>query len=72
MEDVVKLGDELEVKVVEIDHMGRINLSHKQLIPRPEGGTIDERPYDRPDRGDRGGSRGHGSPHRSGGFKPRH
>ena len=66
VEDVVKLGDELEVKVIEIDHMGRINLSHKILIPRPEGGTIDERPYDRPRpprRDDHGGR---------GGFKPRH
>lgn len=60
VEDVVKIGDELDVKVVEIDHMGRINLSHKALLPRPEGGTIDDRP--RPprsggagDRGDRGG-----------------
>jgi polyribonucleotide nucleotidyltransferase len=43
VEDVVKIGDELEVKVVEIDHMGRINLSHKVMIPRPEGGTIDDR-----------------------------
>src|SRR6185436_7208599 len=61
VEDVVKIGDELEVKVIEIDHMGRINLSHKQMIPRPEGGTVDERPYDRPHHG---GGRG--------GFKPRH
>jgi polyribonucleotide nucleotidyltransferase len=66
VEDVVKIGDELEVKVVEIDHMGRINLSHKILLPRPEGGTVDERPYDRGDRG------GHSGPHRSGGFRPRH
>jgi polyribonucleotide nucleotidyltransferase len=51
VEDVVKVGDELEVKVVEVDHMGRINLSHKVLLPRPEGGTID----DRPRRDDRGG-----------------
>jgi polyribonucleotide nucleotidyltransferase len=29
VEDVVKLGDTLKVKVVEIDHMGRVNLSHK-------------------------------------------
>jgi len=57
VEDVVKIGDELEVKVVEIDHMGRINLSHKVLIPRPEGGTVDERPYDRPTRPSHGGQR---------------
>ncbi|MBI4363644.1 MAG: polyribonucleotide nucleotidyltransferase [Candidatus Doudnabacteria bacterium] len=51
VEDVVHVGDELDVKVVEIDNMGRVNLSHKILLPRPEGGTIDERP--RPPRGPR-------------------
>jgi polyribonucleotide nucleotidyltransferase len=35
--DVVKIGDELEVKVIEIDEMGRINLSHRQTKPMPEG-----------------------------------
>ncbi len=37
VEDVVKVGDTLKVRVVEIDHAGRINLSHKDLIPMPEG-----------------------------------
>ncbi len=37
VEDVVQPGDMVEVKVVEIDNMGRINLSHKELLPRPEG-----------------------------------
>ncbi|MDW7739485.1 MAG: polyribonucleotide nucleotidyltransferase [Bacillota bacterium] len=36
-EDVVKLGDEIEVKVLDIDEKGRINLSRKALLPRPEG-----------------------------------
>ena len=57
VEDVVKIGDELDVKVVEIDHMGRVNLSHKVLIPRPEGGSVDERPYERPTRPSHGGPR---------------
>ncbi len=60
VEDVVKIGDELDVKVIEIDHMGRINLSHKILLPRPEGGSIDERPYDRPH------GNGNGGAHRGG------
>ena len=30
--DVVKVGDELEVKVTEIDRQGRVNLSHKVLL----------------------------------------
>jgi polyribonucleotide nucleotidyltransferase len=61
VEDVVHVGDELEVKVIEIDHMGRVNVSHKVMLPRPEGGTIDERPYDRSH--DRGPKRD---------FRPRH
>ena len=32
VEDVVAIGDQLEVKVVEIDDKGRINLSHKAVL----------------------------------------
>ena len=32
VEDVVKIGDELTVKVIEIDKQGRVNLSHKVLL----------------------------------------
>ena len=32
IEDVVHIGDQLEVKVVEIDEKGRINVSHKVLL----------------------------------------
>jgi polyribonucleotide nucleotidyltransferase len=32
VEDVVKLGDEVMVKVIEIDGQGRINLSRKALL----------------------------------------
>lgn len=32
VEDVVSVGDPIEVKVVEIDQQGRINLSHKVLL----------------------------------------
>ena len=31
VEDVVKVGDEIKVKVIEIDELGRINLSKKQV-----------------------------------------
>ncbi len=37
-EDVVKLGDEVEVKVLDIDDKGRINLSRKALLEKPSGG----------------------------------
>jgi polyribonucleotide nucleotidyltransferase len=37
VEDAVKVGDEIDVKVKEIDNLGRINLSRRALLPRPEG-----------------------------------
>jgi polyribonucleotide nucleotidyltransferase len=37
VEDVVKVGDEIDVKVTEIDNMGRINLTHRGTQPPPEG-----------------------------------
>ncbi len=40
-EDVVKLGDEIDVKVLDIDEKGRINLSRKALLKRPSGGERD-------------------------------
>lgn len=36
--DVVKVGDIVKVKVIKIDEKGRVNLSMKALLPRPEGG----------------------------------
>jgi len=41
VEDVVKVGDPLEVIVTEIDNLNRINLSHKAVL---NGGTISPRP----------------------------
>lgn len=37
VEDVVQVGDKIKVKLMEIDDMGRYNLSHKATLPRPEG-----------------------------------
>jgi len=34
VEDVVAVGDELLVKVIEVDEKGRLNLSHKDAIPK--------------------------------------
>jgi polyribonucleotide nucleotidyltransferase len=36
VEDVVHVGDEIIVKVTEIDNQGRINLSCKAALPKPE------------------------------------
>lgn len=35
--DALKVGQIVKVKVTEIDNLGRINLSIKRLLPRPEG-----------------------------------
>lgn len=37
VEDVVKVGDEVTVKVINIDNMGRINLSRRALLEKPAG-----------------------------------
>ena len=36
VEDVVNVGDVIDVKVIEIDAQGRINLSRKDCLPKPE------------------------------------
>jgi polyribonucleotide nucleotidyltransferase len=68
VEDVVKVGDIVTVKVVEVDKArGRIRLSRKALLPRPDGsapasgGEGGGGGRDR-DRGDRGGDRGDRGP----------
>jgi len=65
--DVVKIGDIISVKVVEIDEQGRINLSHRQTKPRPEGLPSE------PHRGNEAG-RQNGPPHRdnNGNHRPHH
>lgn len=35
IEDVISVGDTLEVKLIEIDGQGRLNLSRKVLLPKP-------------------------------------
>ncbi|MBQ0036476.1 MAG: polyribonucleotide nucleotidyltransferase [Firmicutes bacterium] len=36
VEDVLKIGDQIKVKVTEIDDKGRVNCSAKDLLPKPE------------------------------------
>ncbi|MDD6459879.1 MAG: polyribonucleotide nucleotidyltransferase [Absicoccus porci] len=36
VEDVLKIGDTIDVKVTEIDRKGRINVSAKALLPKPK------------------------------------
>ena len=65
--DLLKEGQIVKVKVLETDEKGRIKLSMKALLDRPEGYVEEERPRrdfgDRGDRGDRGG-RGDRGPRR--------
>ncbi len=53
--DVLKLGDVVKVKVKEIDSMGRVNLSMKALLTKPEGYVEPERRPMGPPRGGQGG-----------------
>lgn len=42
VEDVLQVGDEIEVKLMEIDPQGKINLSRKALLPKPEKSDKDK------------------------------
>jgi len=53
--DVVNVGDKVKVKVIEIDNRGRINLSIKDLLPKPEGYIESERNGRRNGERNRGG-----------------
>ena len=62
VEDVVNMGDEVQVVVTEVDNLGRVNASRKALLGDgfDGGGSAPPRPRGRPDRGERGdrGDRG--------------
>ncbi|MGB0331410.1 MAG: polyribonucleotide nucleotidyltransferase, partial [Planctomycetota bacterium] len=52
--DVVNVGDEIEVVIINVDDRGKIKVSHKALTqPKEEGGDRDRGGDDRPRRGDR-------------------
>ncbi|MBC1612216.1 polyribonucleotide nucleotidyltransferase [Listeria welshimeri] len=44
VEDILKLGDEVTVKVIEVDHQGRVNLSRKALLEKKEQPEGDKKP----------------------------
>jgi polyribonucleotide nucleotidyltransferase len=65
VEDAVKIGDEIMVKVMEIDSQGRINLSRKAVLG---GSTDDADAAPRPPRGNGAfNPNGNGAPAASGG-----
>jgi polyribonucleotide nucleotidyltransferase len=77
-EEAVKLGDEIQVRVIEVDSQGRVNLSainldkpyDPSMAKRPDDGRGprfgggDRGDRDRPRFGDRGGDRSRGGPDR--------
>jgi polyribonucleotide nucleotidyltransferase len=54
VEDIVKVGDEIMVKVIEIDHMGRVNLSRRAVFENlsqvPGAKVVDSTAAGRPPR----------------------
>ena len=62
VESVVSIGDELEVMVINVDGMGRIDLSHRALLEESNDGGSGSgnapREEQRESRDDRGGDRG--------------
>jgi len=71
VEDEVKVGDEIMVKVTEIDRMGRVNLSRRAVFQDSKGEGGGSAPSG-PDRRPQGSRPPHGGgDRRSGGGPPR-
>ena len=66
--DALHLNDKVNVVVKEIDSLGRVNLSMKMLLPKPEG-YVEQPPMERRGFGGGGGGR---SGHGGGGFRGGH
>ncbi|MDQ6710709.1 MAG: polyribonucleotide nucleotidyltransferase [Candidatus Dormibacteraeota bacterium] len=65
VEDAVNVGDDIEVKVTEVDRQGRVNLSRKAVLQEAKGITngdwvVSERDRGGPPRGGSGGGGGGG------------
>ena len=43
VEDLLEIGDEVDVKIIKIDEKGRVDASMKALLPRPEGANLEEK-----------------------------
>lgn len=48
VEDVVKLGQTLKVIVTNVDEKGRVDLSHREFLPKPEGYVEPTKTYSKP------------------------
>jgi polyribonucleotide nucleotidyltransferase len=73
IEDVVKVGDKVQVKIAEVDRQGRVNLSMRAVSE--DGNGFEERQraerarFNDREGGDRGGFRGPGGAGGGGGFR---
>jgi polyribonucleotide nucleotidyltransferase len=65
VEDYMKLGDEVDVKIIEVDREGRVRFSRKALLPKPEG-YVEREPSMGGGGGGSGGRRDGGSSGRGG------
>ena len=69
-EDVVSVGDEIMVRVIEVDFQGRVNLSRRAVLEGTPGKAGGARPPSGPTSGGGGGSGGYrGGPGGSGGYR---
>jgi len=55
-EDVVKRGDRVKVKLIDVDERGRLRLSMRALLPKPEGAEEEGNGHAREQRSSRGAS----------------
>jgi polyribonucleotide nucleotidyltransferase len=77
VEDYMRLGDEVDVKIIEVDRDGRVRFSRKALLPKPEG-YVEREPSGSGGGGGAGGGGGRrdsggrgGPPRRDRGDRPR-
>ncbi|MDL2297383.1 polyribonucleotide nucleotidyltransferase, partial [Bacteroidales bacterium OttesenSCG-928-E04] len=63
LDGILNVGDEIKVKLIAIDEKtGKLKLSHKVLLPKPEGYKEDSRPPRPQGNGNRGPRNGGGKP----------
>jgi len=67
IEDVLKIGDVVKVRVIEIDEKGRVNLTMRHVDGPFDPGQVRERPPERRERGERGERGGERGGHERGG-----
>ena len=70
VEQYMQLGDEVDVKIIEVDRDGRVRFSRKALLPKPEG-YVERESSPGPRRDDRGGGGRDRGPRRDRGDRPR-